>query len=475
MARADAATIRAGTPGRVLMERAGRAVVRALVARFAPRPVLVLCGPGNNGGDGYVVARLLVEAGWKVRLGALVPAGGLKGDAAWAAGLWRGPVETIAEALRGGERLVVDALFGAGLARPLDGAAARAAGELRARRAEVVAVDMPSGVDGATGAVAGEAVDARLTVTFCRPKPGHFLLPGRLHRGELVVAEIGIADATVAACDEGLRLAAPCLWQESLRPRGPDDHKYRFGHAVIVGGGIAATGAARLAAASALGIGAGLVSLACEPSALPVYAAGLTSVMTKPLEPDGDLSPLLADRRNNAWLIGPGRGVGEATRRQVLQILSAGVPAVLDADALTSFAESPASLFSALHGCCVLTPHDGEFARLFAHAGDRLTRARAAARESGAVIVLKGGDTVVAALDGRAAVMGEAPPALATAGTGDVLAGMITGLLARGMGCHEAAVAGVWLHAEAARALGRPLVSEELPGVLPRVLADLQQ
>ncbi|MDX6748811.1 NAD(P)H-hydrate dehydratase [Geminicoccaceae bacterium 1502E] len=475
MARADAATIAAGTPGRALMERAGRAVARALVERFPPQPVLVLCGPGNNGGDGYVVARLLEAAGWQVRLGALVPPERLRGDAAWAAAGWRGPVATIDEALRGEERLVVDALFGAGLARPLEGQAAAAVRLLRERGAAIVAVDMPSGVDGGSGAITGDAFEAALTVTFCRPKPGHFLLPGRLHAGALVVADIGIGDEAVAACDEGVRLDAPFLWQESLRQRRPDDHKYRFGHAVVVGGGAAATGATRLAASSALGIGAGLVSVVCEPAALPVYAATLTSVMTKPLHPRGDLSRLLADRRLNAWLIGPGKGVAPGTREQVLQILRSRVPAVLDADALTVFANAPEELFAALHDACVLTPHDGEFARLFTLEGCRLARATAAARQSGAVVILKGGDTVVAAPDGRAAVMTDAPATLATAGTGDVLAGIVTGLLAQGMQPFEAGAAGVWLHAEAARSPARPLVSEELPGRLPQVLAHLQQ
>lgn len=472
MAAADAATIAAGTPGIVLMERAGRAITRAITARMAPRPVLVLAGPGNNGGDGWVVACRLAALGWPVRVASLVAPGGLRGDAAQARARWTGPVLVgELDPLEPGT-LVVDALFGAGLDRPLAGTAAAWVERLRGHDGPIVAVDVPSGVDGASGAVLGTAAPATLTVTFCRPKPGHVLLPGRDLVGELVVADIGIPDAIVAAQDEGIRRNDPALWRHLVPQRTSDSHKYRFGHAVVIGGPPHATGATRLAARAALRVGAGLVSVAAAPESLPVYAAALTTVMTKPCADQAALEALLADPRFNAWLIGPAAGTGPATRAAVSTLAASGRPLVLDADALTAFAEDRASLRRVLHERCVLTPHDGEYARLFDHCGDRLRRARAAAAESGAVVVLKGSDTVVAAPDGRAAIQPWAPPALATAGTGDVLAGLVLGLLAQGMPAFEAASAAVWLHAGAGRLAGPGLIAEDLPDRVPEALAE---
>jgi NAD(P)H-hydrate epimerase len=472
MAAVDRAAMAAGRPGPWLMENAGRAVTRAITASLPPQPVLVLCGPGNNGGDGWVVARQLLRAGWPVRVASLVARASLKGDAAWAAAAWTGPVEPVTPAGLDGVTLVVDALFGAGLARALEGEAAAIVAAVAQRRLPSVAVDVPSGVDGATGAVLGAAAAARLTVTFCRLKPGHLLLPGRTLCGETVLADIGIPDTVVTAHDQGLRSNGPMLWSDRLPERTTDSHKYRFGHALVIGGPKETTGAARLAARAALRAGAGLVSVACTPDALPIYAAQLTAVMTKPVADAAALATLLADQRLNALLIGPGAGVGETTRAAVLAVLGTGRPAVLDADALTSFAQDRASLLGRLHAACVLTPHDGEFARLFDAQGDRLTRALAAARTAGAVVLLKGADTVVAAPDGRAAIQGEAPPALATAGTGDVLAGLIVSLLAQGVPAFEAAAAGVWLHAEAARAAGSGLIAEDLSERIPAALAQ---
>jgi NAD(P)H-hydrate epimerase len=471
MAAVDRAAIAAGLPGPWLMENAGRAVTRAITARFPPQPTLILCGPGNNGGDGFVLARRLAAAGWPVRVAALVECQRLKGDAAWAASGWAGPVEPVtAEALDGAD-LVVDALFGAGLDRPLTGAALAIVERLLARGGPVVAVDVPSGVHGGTGAILGAAPRACCTVTFCRLKPGHLLLPGRLHMGEVVLAGIGIPDEIVQAQDEQLRVNAPPLWRAHLRHRTPAAHKYSFGHAVVVGGPVAMTGAARLAAGAALRAGAGLVSIACEPEALPAYAAQLTTVMVKQVVGSGGLAQLLGDQRFNAVLIGPGAGVGEGTRAKVLAVLAQPRAVVLDADAITSFAETRGELLGSLHRNCVLTPHEGEFRRLFPGEGDRLSRARQAAAEAGTVVLLKGSDTIVAAPDGRACIMPEAPAELATAGTGDVLAGIILGLLAQGMPTYEGAAAGAWLHAQAARGAGAGLIAEDLAERLPAVLA----
>ncbi len=381
MAAVDRAAIAGGLPGPWLMENAGRAVTRAITARFAPRPTLVLCGPGNNGGDGWVVARHLHRAGWPVRVATLVPQKALAGDAAWAAAGWTGAVEGLSTASLAGAELIVDALFGAGLARPLDGVALGVVEALATADRPVVAIDVPSGVDGATGAILGAAPRARLTVTFCRLKPGHLLLPGRLHCGTTRLADIGIPDPMVAAHDTGLRVNGPALWRQLIPARTAQSHKYHFGHAVVVGGPVATTGAARLAASAALRVGAGLVSVACAPGALTTYAAQLTAVMTKAVAGPAGLRALLADTRYRSVLLGPGAGVGEATRDLVLAALAVGRPTVLDADALTSFADHRQALFAALSSACVLTPHDGEFTRLFDPAGDRLSRARAASAQ----------------------------------------------------------------------------------------------
>ena len=472
MQRADSLAIAGGVPGPVLMENAGAAVVREIRARWAPRPVAVLCGPGNNGGDGFVVARLLAEEGWPVRLGLLGERAALKGDAAQAAQRWTGPVEPLGPGLLDGGPLVVDALFGAGLARPLDGVA-RAVVEAMAGLT-VVAVDVPSGVHGDTGEVlGGSAPAAALTVTFFRRKPGHWLLPGRTLCGETVVADIGLPESVLDAIAPRCWENGPALWGARYPWPRLDSHKYARGHAVVMGGG-RMTGAGRLAARGALRAGAGLVTVACPPEAFALYAAGSPSLIVEPVADDAAFAALLADTRKNAVLLGPGAGVGVHTRARVLAALDAGKACVLDADALTSFAAAPGDLLDRLTGRCVLTPHEGEFARLFDPAGDKLTRARAAAARCGAVVLLKGADTVIAAPDGRAAINANAPPDLATAGAGDVLAGMILGLLAQGMDGFDAACAGAWLHGAAAAQVGPGLIAEDLPDALPAVLRRLR-
>jgi ADP-dependent NAD(P)H-hydrate dehydratase / NAD(P)H-hydrate epimerase len=474
MTAADAAAIAAGVPGIALMENAGAAVARAISARFAPRPALVLCGPGNNGGDGFVTARRLKERGWPVGVALLGARDRLRGDAALAANAWPDDVLPLEPKLVEGARLVVDGLFGAGLARPLDGIARETVEATARAGVPVVAIDVPSGVHGDTGAILGAAAPAVLTVAFHRAKPGHVLLPGRDHAGELVVADIGIPAA--ASGREGRLFANhPQLWRQLLPRRTAASHKYAHGHALVLGGGIASSGAARMAARAALRTGAGLVSVVCPKNALPVYAAQLTAVMVAPFANDQEFAQILADPRRNGMLLGPGGGVGKALRERVLRVLAAPKASVLDADALTSFQDQPRALFEAIRGPCVLTPHEGEFKRLFAHEGDRLTRARAAAAQSGAVMLLKGGDTVIAAPDGRAVIQPAAPPALATAGSGDVLAGIVLGLLVQGMPAFEAAAAGVWLHARAGYLAGTGLIAEDLAELLPAALAELDR
>jgi ADP-dependent NAD(P)H-hydrate dehydratase / NAD(P)H-hydrate epimerase len=470
MSAVDAGAAAAGVPGQTLMENAGRAVADAIMARYAAAPVVVLCGPGNNGGDGFVVARLLEQAGWAVRVALLGDRDRLKGDAASAARAWRGDVVPLSPAALAGAKLVVDALFGAGLARPVEGPTRETIRALCRSRQPVVAVDLPSGLRGDTGEILGDAAPARLTVTFHRLKIGHLLLPGRALLGELVVADIGIPDEVDRAADIRLWANAPRLWRAHFPQRSPQSHKYSQGHGLVLGGGASSSGAARLAARAALRVGAGAVTVLCPQVALAVYAGQLTAIMVAPFADDGGFAQQLVDPRRTAILLGPGAGVGDPLRRRVGLALASAKVCILDADALTSFAEQPEALFRQIRAPCLLTPHEGEFARLFALEGDKLTRARAAARQSGAIVLIKGADTVVAAPDGRAVIQPDAPSTLATAGSGDVLAGTALGLAAQGMPLFEAAAAAVWLHAAAAERCGLGLIAEDLSEALPAVL-----
>lgn len=481
MARADALTIARGRSGSILMANAGRAVAEAVAARFPQGPVVVLCGPGNNGGDGFVAARLLAEQGWPVTLFLLGARGNLKGDAAEAAARWQGPVLPLTADAADRASLVVDAIFGAGLARDVESVVAELIARIAQSGVPVVSVDVPSGLDGDTGAPRGAAFKAALTVTFFRLKPGHLLLPGRLLCGELKVTDIGIPSDVLEEIAPQTFIDHPPLWAASFPHLKIDGHKYTRGHAVVVSGGAAHTGAARLAARGALRAGAGLVTVATPPSALLVNAAHLTAIMLASFDGADGLTKILEDKRKNALLIGPGAGVGAETRENVLAALLSGAAMVLDADALTSFAEIPRDLFVAIKGYfagpVVLTPHEGEFARLFpaltGSGESKLVRARRAAAEAGAVILLKGPDTVIAAPDGRAAIVINAGPELATAGSGDVLGGIVVGLQAQGMPPFEAAAAAAWLHGEAGAAFGPGLIAEDLPEMLPAVLRDL--
>jgi hydroxyethylthiazole kinase-like uncharacterized protein yjeF len=479
MGKADAAAIASGVAGAVLMENAGRAVAEEVARRFPDaETVAVLCGPGNNGGDGFVAARHLTERGYQVRLGFDGDPSRLPKDAAAMAERFAGTRAPLSPDLFAGAGVVVDALFGAGLARRIEGKLAALIESVNASGIPVVAVDVPSGIDGTTGEVRGVAVDAIATVTFFRRKPGHFLLPGRIHCGEIVLADIGIPASVLAEIAPNTFANAPGLWLAQFPWPKAEGHKYARGHAVVVSGPVYSTGAARLAARGALRAGAGLVTVASPRDALQVNAAQLTAVMVREADDARGLKSLLADERKSAVLIGPGVGLGARTRDLVLAALASDAAIVLDADAITSFGDEPAALFAKIlsrKAPVVLTPHDGEFARLF---GDlamkpKLERARAAAARSGAIIVLKGADTVVAAPGGTASINATTSPWLATAGTGDVLGGIVLGLLAQRMPAFLAASAAVWLHGAAAKAYGPGLIAEDLSEMLPVVLRAL--
>ncbi|MFO7921854.1 MAG: NAD(P)H-hydrate dehydratase [Nioella sp.] len=487
-----------------LMERAGRGVVEAVFARWpalaaAPHRALVFCGPGNNGGDGYVIARLLHDRGWQVAVHVLGDPEALPPDARANARLWQArgavlPLSAAMDAWQDPPDLFIDAIFGTGLTRPLDREVVQALDSVRAGRKQrpdalrAVAVDMPSGVCSDSGRNMGAPVHHDLTVTFHSAKPGHFLAEGPGLCGAMTVVDIGLPPRTVP---EAARLV------EAPGPLGKcAGHKYDHGHAVVLSGPMGRSGAARLAARAALRIGAGLVTVAAPGAAMLECAAQLTAIMLRRCDGTDGLGALLVDDRVTALCLGPGLGVGPGTEDLVEVALTApgadGRGVVLDADALTSFEGAPGRLFALTSRVdrVVLTPHVGEFRRLFPDLAERLDAApvrgpaysrldavRAAAGRAGCAVVLKGPDTVIGGPGGAAAVHGavydRSVPWLATAGAGDVLAGLIAGLLARGQAAMPAAQAAAWLHVEAARRVGPGLVAEDLAEALPGVLRSL--
>ncbi len=500
MALADRLTIEAGAASLALMEQAGKALALHAIQGRRPGTLLILSGPGNNGGDGFVAARYAQEAGWRVRVGLVGEPSQLRGDAAEMASQWHGTRRRASPDLIEGSDLIIDAIFGAGLSRPIEGAAADLIAAVNRSGVPVVSADIPSGVDGDTGDIRGIAIQAQETVTFFRLKPGHCLVPGRSLCGRIHVTDIGIPDAVLDRIGPTVFENGPRLWGEGLPRLHLMSHKHQRGHAMVVSGGPLQTGAARLAAMAALRAGAGLVTVLSPPEAAVVNATHLTAVMVSAF--DGlDALVRQAGERAQALVIGPAAGISDATKAHVLGLLALKKPIVLDADALTVFADHPAELFRALHDRAVLTPHLGEFRRLFpdlappsarggaegtalaAEAGSytRLDQVRLAAARAGACVLLKGPDTVVSLATGAndpqtlpVSITTNATPDLATAGSGDVLAGIISGLMAQGMGAFEAASAGAWLHGETGRHAGRGLIAEDLPGQLPKALAALE-
>jgi hydroxyethylthiazole kinase-like uncharacterized protein yjeF len=483
MERADRLAIAAGTPGFALMLSAGQAVAEAAMNLLEEGPIIVIAGPGNNGGDGFVAAAELAARGREVSVILLCERDSLQGDAASAARGWKYPVLPFNPQAIGRPALIIDALFGAGLDRSVKGEPQQMIEAINANGAPVLSVDLPSGINGTSGAVMGVAVNATETVTFFRRKPAHLLLPGRIHCGRVRVADIGIDPNVLGEIQPQTFENIPAFWRQWFPVPRVDGHKYSRGHAVVVSGDMASTGAARLSARGSLRAGAGLVTLASPRNALAVNAAALSAVMVRAVDTVVEFAELLTDKRFNTCVIGPGAGLGGRTRDLVLTALSAKRSLVLDADALTSFAEAPDRLFEAIKASpdsqVVLTPHEGEFPRLFSDISNKnplrskLERVRAAAERSGAIVLLKGPDTVVASPQGRAAIAANAPPWLATAGAGDVLSGIISGLLAQGVPAFEAACIGVWMHGEAAREAGPGLIAEDLPETMPAVFRRL--
>lgn len=472
---AESAAIAGGLSGAAMMEAAGAAASSIIIRTMGGGPAAVLCGPGNNGGDGFVVARKLTEAGWRVRVGLLGERSGLKGDARLMADLFEGEIESLSPDILNGAAVIVDALFGTGLSRALEGAAREAVLAANAHAAPKIAIDIPSGVSADTGEILGVSIKAAATVTFISKKPGHVLFPGRALCGRIEVADIGVRDEWVAAARPAAFENHPALWAASWRRPNFDTHKYDRGHAAVISGGRLRTGASRLAAISALRAGAGLVTVLSPKDACPENAAQLTAVMIREADGAKEIGEILSDRRFSSAVIGPGAGVSEETRRKVFAVLAANAAAILDADALSSFQGRAAELFARLRPDDVLTPHAGEFARLFPalENAPRMSAARAAAREAGCIVVMKGADTIIARPDGRAIVNANAPFDLSTAGSGDVLTGLVAGMKAQGLPGFEAAAAGVWLHGAAGQVAGPGLIAEDLPAALPHVLRAL--
>jgi hydroxyethylthiazole kinase-like uncharacterized protein yjeF len=487
MTEADRLTIAVGpADGIGLMRRAGSAVADVILARFAgARAVHVLCGPGNNGGDGYVVARLLRQSGVAVRLFAADnPRPG--SDAALAAAECPVGAEPLAAFAPEPGSVVVDALYGAGLSKPLDGTVLAAIARTVGAGVPVIAVDLPSGVSGVSGEVLGAAFQAAITVTFARKKPGHLLYPGRALCGEIVVADIGISDATVVATSARCFENNPAWWRPCFPSPANDAHKYSRGHVGVFSGGASATGAARLSAMAAARAGAGAVTVLSPSAALAANAAHLTSIILRRSDTLEDALAFLGARKPQVLVYGPGLGPEPEVGRFALELMSVADgrfgALVLDADGITSLSHQRAAFFEAAKRpnapALVLTPHHGEFGRLFPDiAADasqsKLERARAAAKRAQAIIIYKGPDTVIAAPDGRAAINTNGTPLLATAGSGDVLSGIVAALLAQRMPAFEGACAAVWMHAEAARRFGPGLIAEDLPLALRQVLSEL--
>ena len=489
MAAADSAAISAGTAGIALMEAAGRAVADAVLRRLSDDGhVLVLCGPGQNGGDGFVAARLLRERGCSVTLALAGDRSSLRGDARIAASRWAGAVATLDAIDPSHFAVIVDALFGAGLTRPLDGDVAALVARVNASGRPVIAVDLPSGIHGDTGRALGPAIEADETVTFFRAKPGHLLHPGRRQCGRVTVAEIGISAAVAfapGAVSPSIARNAPGLWRAHMPDHAADVHKYGRGAVTVAAGGLAAVGAPRLGARAALRAGAGLATVICRPEALAAHASrGPDALMQRAAVDAAAFAAACSERRVGALLIGPALGLDAEAEAWVAVAMRAEAPCVFDADALTHLAAGRdgggwEALRHRTHAT-VLTPHDGEFVRMFSEADGfqrwhgKLARARLAASRTGVVVILKGPDTVIAAPDGRAAINETGSPALATAGSGDVLGGIVAGLLAQRMPAFEAACAAVWLHGRAGEELGLGLIADDLPDAIPRQLARLR-
>ena len=437
-----------------LMERAGKAVVEVILSQFSLRQVLIFCGPGKNGGDGQVVARLLKNEGWPVKV---ISTSNLP------------QISELEDELQEAD-LVVDGIFGAGLSQPLGADILNLIHLINISGKPVVAIDIPTGIETNSGQCQGAAIKATHTVTFFRARVGHYLVPGRLFCGKLFVKDIGITEPLLPRTN--IFLNAPSLWVNSLKEPQPTEHKYSRGSCLIVGTG-SIPGAVRLASLAARRIGAGLVRLICKMEEYPIFAASAWGDIVTPLGSAQEFLDWIFDAHSHSLLCGTGALSQECTREQAILLLESKKPCVLDGGALSSFEGRTLELARHLHENVILTPHEGEFQRLFPHLAflkNKVEKAHKAAVEAGAVIVLKGYDTIIACPRGEVIINGNAPATLSTAGTGDVLAGLMAGLLAQAINPFQAAAAAVWIHGEAANRIGLGLIAEDLLGEISRIL-----
>lgn len=468
---ADEMSEKLGTPAIVLMNNAGRKVAelteKIIKQKKCGDAIYVICGAGNNGGDGLVAAKYLKNKGYDIRVGLvgdfrkITPLTQNALESAVSAGI---EAETFDKEYLLQSDVVIDAIFGVGLKRDIEGEIADVIKEINNSKSLKIAVDIPSGVCADTGSIKSVAVNADATVTFQNPKLGNLLLPGKENCGELFIEDIGIPEEVVDLIESIYLLNTPELWQHLLPKPKLSDHKYTKGHVVVIGGDIESTGAAKLASEAALRTGSGLVTIACDAESLPIYATSLKSVMAKKVKDPELLEKFISERKVNTVIIGPGSGNDLYSALRVTTCLDAGLRCIIDADVFTNFKNKPQDLVKALkkNKNCVLTPHEGEFKRVFKLEGNKVERASQAAKSCDNVVVLKGNDTVIAAPDGRIVINNNAPTYLATAGSGDVLSGIIGGLLAQGMPLFEAACAGVYLHSETANKLGKGMIAEDI-------------
>jgi len=455
----EQAAIAAGLSEHTLMERAGEGVMEVILEKYSSCPTVIFCGFGKNGGDGRVVARLLKEKGWPVDVVNLekLP-----------------PFEKLEKLLKQAG-LIVDALFGSGLNRPLGEEVLMLISLINASLKPVVSIDIPTGIEMNSGACCQEGVRATMTVTFFRARTGHYLLPGRMYRGELVVKDLGLPDQILPPITAHLN--NPSLWNDSLDDPQPFDHKYDRSPCLIIATGCM-PGAIRLASLAARRGGAGLVRVMCKQEEYALFATTAWGEIITPVTSAKEFLKWSEDKHFRALLWGTGTYPHPSIREQAITILLTKKPCVLDGGALSSFAGKTSELTSHLHENVILTPHEGEFLRLFPHLAflnNKAEKALKAAAEAGAVIVLKGSDTVIASPKGDLIINANAPTTLATAGTGDVLAGLMVSLLAQGHSPFEAAAAAVWIHGEAANHRGLGLIAEDLLGEIPSVLQLLSK
>jgi ADP-dependent NAD(P)H-hydrate dehydratase / NAD(P)H-hydrate epimerase len=478
MAEADSLVIESGVSGFDLMKRAGEGVADFIHIYYPGRNVLVLCGSGNNGGDGFIAAKKLQNGGHNVRLACLAPKDKLKNDALRAAQQWDGEIFPFENLTIDSGELIVDAVFGTGLVRDFIPPVKEIFEQIKNLNSDVVAVDIPSGVNGSTGESLSLTPHARHTITFCRRKIGHVLLPGREFSGTVHVVDIGIPDEVVEQVGSTATENRPHLWRSSLRRKTASCHKYDYGHAILYGGP-RMTGAACMSAYAALRTGAGVCTIVANPDTADIYRHYMPNIMYEPIEALKDFDTHLADGRRNAVLMGP--GAGQENRADLKRLIESVCKRrdrkiVLDADALTVFADNPEVLYRMLRNRenVVLTPHEGEFAKIFPGIqGTKIERAEQASVLTNATIVLKGFESVIAAPGRKSVVNTYSSPYLATAGSGDVLAGIIVGFIAQNVPVFESSCAAVWLHSEAARAFGPGLVATDIIELIPAIIGKL--